>query len=68
MLDVPKVGFRLDAFLPALQALAQLVALAFEEPLLGSKSCKATSVSDRQTTHLNTMLVACESLWTSNTS
>jgi uncharacterized protein len=34
----------------------------------GSKSSKATSVSDRQTPHLNTTLVACESLWTSNTS
>ena len=34
----------------------------------GSKPSKAASVSDRQTTHLNTGLVAYESLWPSNTS
>ena len=33
----------------------------------GSKSSKATSVSDPQAPDLNPLLVACGSLWTSNT-
>ena len=33
----------------------------------GSKASKAISVSGRQTTHFNTTLAACESLWAGNT-
>lgn len=33
------------------------------DPVLGSKSSKASPVSDRQPPHLNPMLVACESAW-----